>query len=199
MIRRSRVTTGFHRLSLFLAVPFLLGAVGTAVSIWFSTDGGYVPDTSATPPLTVSSRQVVSGPWDLYAKQDKNDQNTVQITVDTGPHRTFVIRFTRLLADKAKADTQLLNSIVDSIALFEKRRGSVLLASEQLEVSDIALVQEDESKRKFGWQNWTHLKRGFDWQRLAVAGGIAGFAIFIYALTRALGWVIDGFVSRPKD
>jgi hypothetical protein len=38
---------------LVLAIPLLLGALGTAISAWFSDDGPIVPDPSATPPLRI--------------------------------------------------------------------------------------------------------------------------------------------------
>jgi hypothetical protein len=57
---RSRVITGFHRLGILLAIPLLVGAIGTAISAWFSDNGPYVPDPSTTPPLQVTLQSKAS-------------------------------------------------------------------------------------------------------------------------------------------
>jgi sterol desaturase/sphingolipid hydroxylase (fatty acid hydroxylase superfamily) len=48
----------------------------------------------------------------------------------------------------------------------------------------------------FAW--FSNGGRGFYWEGAAWAGGLAVFAIFIYIVARAVGWVIDGFVSKPE-
>jgi hypothetical protein len=47
---RSRTVIGFHRLGVVLAVPLLLGALGTAISGSFSSNGPVVPDQTANSP-----------------------------------------------------------------------------------------------------------------------------------------------------
>jgi hypothetical protein len=85
-----------------------------------------------------------------------------------------------------------------SLTTFERRRGAVISADEQPVLVGTFLLQEvGESRSNYSY--WTHLKRGFDWDRTVLAGGIAGFAVFIYMVARALGWVIDGFVTQRNS
>ena len=189
----SRVVTGFHRLGIVLAGTVLLAALGTAISAWFSDDGPDVPDPSSAVPLTV------------YTPKDQADirerihakklESIYQFEVDTGPIRTFA--FYPTMAGQPSTPQQTVSNILESIMNFERRRGIILNAQEQPLVVGDVFVQEVE-KPQYGYRRWTHLKHGFDWQRIAVAGGIAAFAVFIYVVARLLGWVIDGFVSRAE-
>jgi hypothetical protein len=109
--------------------------------------------------------------------------------------------FTFYRADPSKsqsgtiADDEAMFAAIRSIMVFERRRGDVIAADEQPVLVGNFLVQMTEDSG-FGWK---HLKRGFDWERAALAGGIAAFAVLIYLLARALGWVIDGFASQTES
>lgn len=232
----SRLITGFHRLGLVLAVPFLLGAIGTAISGWFSDDGPYVPDPNAIVPMQIILKAQTpfeqamealrradaagnvedarrhakiakrlkptndpDAPWD-------NDPELVgTYELEMGPVRTFNLYQYPQVQQKGESvdgESEVAdpsNEIFTSIVKFERRRGSVLLAEEQPILVGGILVQEDIAARN-PWggsqRSWTHLARGFDWDRIEIAGLLAAFAAFLYIVARALGWVIDGFVSR---
>jgi hypothetical protein len=82
---------------------------------------------------------------------------------------------------------------------FERQRGQVLVAAEQPALVGPVLAQEDETKREDACRNWTHLRRGFDMGPLGWAALLAAGAIIVYSLARALGWMIDGFVTPRPD
>ena len=122
------------------------------------------------------------GPWCNYL------QSEIPALLPTGP-----------IIDQppgSGVDRSDVNILFQSIISFEKNRGAVISAKEQPVLVGNILVQEDESKRKSSYNEWIHLKRGFDWNRINLAGFIAFFSALLYSLARALGWVIDGFVSR---
>ena len=198
--KKSRVITGFHRLGLFFAVPLLLGALGVAVSAWFSDDGPYVPDpTAPAPPLKVVTRPHVSNLqtmtndelWLGYAISNGGVQSNAfkKINLNTGPQRTFV--FYQMPSEYRQGrpapnenDEAVVALIGNSFILFDKSRGAVLLAKEQPILVGDVLVEEIEGDRKFSFRPWKHLTRGFDWERLAVAAGLAAFAVFAYHFAR---------------
>ena len=188
--RRSRVVTGFHRVGLVLAVPVFLAAMGVAVTAWFSEDGAYIPDPTSTPPEVV----LLQGRIDPIAGIGKDTEGTYRISVGDRPVRTFVIRPDRPPSKPLEKDA-LIGLVLESIFAFERARGAVLLANEQpIKVGDIALVQEDETARTSSGSRWTHLRRGLDWGRTYWAAGVAAFALLLYLIARAVGWVLDGFM-----
>jgi hypothetical protein len=204
--KRSRVITGFHRLGLVLAVTVLLGALGTAISAWFSNDGLVIADpTESPPPLTVYTPEDRWQGARLFTPKDQADirerirtkklGSISKHEMDTGPVRTFAFYPTR---DGQTSTQESALNILASIAAFERRRGGVLSAQEQPVLVGDVFVQEAEIAR-FPYLRWTHLKNAFDWQRMVIAGVIAAFAAFIYIVARMLGWVIDGFVSRTES
>jgi hypothetical protein len=177
-----------------LAVPLLLGALGIAISGWFSNDGPYVADPAASsPPLTAFTPREQEDIRDRI--RTKKLESITNLKIDTGPARIFALYPTRSGQTAAK---ETYDNIVTSIAAFERQRGAVLSALEQPVLIGDVFVQETEGA-KFPYLRWTHLKRGFDWERMAWAGGVAAFAVLIYLIARALGWVIDGFVSRTES
>lgn len=202
----SRVTTGFHRLGLVLAVTLLLGALGRAISAWFSNDGPVVADPAASsPPLTVYTPKDHWQGAKLFTSKDQTDirdrirtkklESISKQEMDTGPIRTFAFYPTQ--GGQTSTQEPAIN-IFASIAAFERQRGGVLSALERPVLVRDVFVQEAEGMR-YPFLHWTHLARGFDWTRMAAAGVIAAFAALIYIVARALGWVIDGFVSRTEN
>jgi hypothetical protein len=84
-----------------------------------------------------------------------------------------------------------------SLTAFEAQRGSVLQAAEMPVQVGKFLVQEVEADRSEIYLRWKHLKRGFDTERLWCAGALVAVGVFLFLVARALGWIIDGFVTRP--
>lgn len=213
--KRSRIIIGFHRLGLVLAVPLLVGAFGTAISAWFSNEGPFVPDPRATPPEQVVLRAQTGDINKMSDDEQRVEANRkliletkatpiVKVRVDTGAERLFLLYWDSIGTIQHEPIIKdglaniVIESVIDSITQFERRRGAILLASEQPVLVGDILAQANETDRKFSYLRWTHLTSGFDWQRLALAGSIAAFAAFIYIVVRAISWVIDGFMPRPE-
>jgi hypothetical protein len=149
-----------------------------------------VDEKAALLSATRERRRILNGEVESFKKTE----------VDAGKIRTFA--FYR--ADLAKpqpgknADDEATFAAVRSIMVFERRRGEVIAADEQPVLVGNLLVQMTEDKG-LPYHGWKHLKHGFDWERMAWAGALAAFALLIYVLARALGWVIDGFLSQPES
>src|SRR5262245_44842910 len=131
--------------------------------------------------------------------RDGKTNRLIKIEMDTGPHRTFSLYpSTPQQAKPSNINDPLILSVIGSITSFEKSRGSVLAANEQPILVGNIVALEDATQRTHTYSRWSHLKSGFDWNRINIAGIIGAIAIFIYALARGLGWVIDGFVAKPE-
>lgn len=203
---KSRVVTGFHRLGVVVAAPVLLGALAIAISSIFSEDGPVVPDPTASPAFAIQTLAdpARSGAERIVAQQlaiarahvrmgDTGVATTIQ--ADTGPVRTFTLYWADGRANDEEVGEDTRKTVLSSLAAFEKKRGSVLNAGEQPLLVGPFLVQEAEDKREQTWRSWTHLTRGFDYERLMWAGVSAAAAILIYLFARAVGWIADGFVT----
>jgi hypothetical protein len=238
---RSRTVTGFHRLGVVLAVPVLLGALGVAISAWFSKDGPIIADTAIkeTPlPVTLAKPDntppfppgfVLDKPASLaglrkqypkyshlmdiqladklhstfYSDLPKADfykkvglpTPFTTVAVSAGPTRTFAFYWADPTKPGQTSGDDTVRDVLGSLFAFETQRGSVVSAGEQPILVGEVLLKEIED-RKSDYLDWTHLKHGFDWTRVAWASAIAAFALLMYLVARALGWVIDGFVSK---
>ena len=122
-------------------------------------------------------------------------------SIQTGPIRIFAFYRPDPFADlvtkvppKKEAEDTLL-----SIIRFEQRRGSLLSAEEQPIMVGNFVVQERSDQRRSDFLRWTHLKRGFDWERTYLAAGLAAFSLLTYLIARAVSWVLDGFMSKAEN
>jgi hypothetical protein len=207
----SRVVTGFHRLGLLLSAPLLLAAVVVAVFAFVSKDGPVVADGAAT---ESALRIVLANQASQNVNEMTNEEqiaavgralvsqgapSIATIEVDTGPIRTFDFYWAfPKKTGQDSLDEKTTTAVLRAIASLERRRGAVISAGEQpIRVGDVMVRESSARQRPFN--DWTHLKRGFNWEIAAWAAGLAGFAFLIYILARALGWVMDGFISKPEN
>jgi hypothetical protein len=65
--------------------------------------------------------------------------------------------------------------------------------------NDRAALRRRLAERPQPYTDWTHLKRGFSWETAGWAAALAAVAMMVYIMARALGWVIDGFVSNAQN
>jgi hypothetical protein len=213
MTTRSRVVIGFHRLGLLLAAPFFLGALGTAVYAFIGNNGPIIPDPGTEPPLRIRlATEVSHGATEMTndelvtaaarALVNQGASSIATTEVDTGPIRTFA--FYRVFPNRGRdrglestLDDDAKKAVLMSITSFERQRGEVLSLNEQpVRVGDVMVREIAERQR--GYTAWTHLKHGVSFEIAAGAGGLAVLALLFYALARALGWVMDGFISKPE-
>ena len=212
MKSESRVVRGFHRLGLLLAVPLLLAAAGFAVFACFSNGGPVVADP-AEPKSTLrivlatqtssdvnkmTNEELVAATGRALVSQGAAS-TIANIDVEMGPIRTFEFYWANPKTPASKPpDEEMVADVLTSITEFERRRGAVISAREQpVLVGDLVVLEAGERKQPY--RTWTHLKHGFHWEPVWWAAGLAAFAILIYVISRALGWVIDGFVSKPES
>ena len=206
--KRSRTVIGFHRLGLVLATPLLLAAAVVTIFVCFSNNGPVVPDPSSQNPSRVvlatqsSSNVNEMSTNELVAAHGRTlirngaIEKIATIEVDTGPIRTFEFYWPdpRL---KSAADEKTIQAVLTDITSFERRRGAVISANEQPALVGDLMVREAGDRRQ-PYNSWTHLKRAFNWEGLLPPLGLVGLALVLYVVARALGWVIDGFVSKPE-
>jgi hypothetical protein len=210
----SKAVRGFNRLGLVLAVPVLIAALVILVIALLSNDGPIVADpTAKAPPLpvrTVTSEGSYGSGWEgstnlanIDAERERarirtgDNKSFTAITIETGPVRTFAFYWVEPTKQN-RVSEEMVSAVVESIGSFERRRGVVISAKEQPVLVGWNILVRESAEPQRTYVAWSHLKRGFDWEKASLAGALAAFAILIYLIARALGWIVDGFISDPE-
>jgi hypothetical protein len=175
----------------------------------FANDGPVVADAAATdtPLRVVLATQTSSKVGEMTNEElvaaigrasirDGAARSIGTIEVHTGPIRTFEFyRANPKQTGQSVLDDENTKAVLTSITSFERKRGAVMSANEQPVLVGDVMVRE-VAERQQPYTDWTHLKRGFSWETVAWAAALGALAMLVYVVARALGWVIDGFVSR---
>ncbi len=190
--RTSRIVTGFHRLGIVLALPFVLAAIAFCGFAFVSSNGPYVPDPTAKPKETVLLIGSYAGPNSVLLKQSFPFKTDIEF--DTGPIRKFSIFFKQDMSGTSAKSDEGIGLVLRSVIDFEKQRGAVLRPNElPAQIGAVGFIEEPPNGRQNEYLKWTHLKRGIDRDQFLYALISLALGIIVFAMARAFGWIMDGF------
>jgi hypothetical protein len=202
---RSRVTVGFHRVGIVLAVPLLAAAAIAAVWQWQHPSG---PLEMVLP---VGSLGYGFGDdADAAAQRVMTDQRRVGFNVPDGMMvvgmplgtvRHNGTEWTRFqLPDGreigiASTDSKKIGDIGRDFLLAEAKMGRVFSDKDAINFEGVTVAFLDPwNQDPTVTPPWQHQQRDWTIALLSLCAGLA-----VYIIMRALGWIINGFVARPND
>jgi hypothetical protein len=200
---RSRVTVGFHRIGIVLAVPLLAVAAIAAIMQWREPTGPLVTvppegtlifgfgddaDDAAKQAIAAQRRAGMDVPYGMMV---------VGLPLETVRHdnadwTNFQLPDGRRIGI-ASTDPKKVGEVARDFLLFEGERGRAFTDKDTVSFEDVPvafLSPWDEFVP--ATPPWQHRQR--DWS-LALLGLGAGLAAYI--VMRVTGWVINGFAARP--
>jgi hypothetical protein len=200
----SRAVVGFNRLGVVLAAPFLLIAAVLAFLQWQNPTGRpKVPDGAiartfddpAEPAKQLIAKQRAAG-FDLPA-------GFMLVGISIGTTRKDGVDWTKFqLADGreigiASTEAKKASEIVEKFLLREQVAGREFGEKDQIEIDGVrvAFLNASDSLPMAPWLGspWGR-ERDWSWPLLSLCLGVG-----LYLATRALGWVIDGFLGSRGE
>jgi hypothetical protein len=213
----SRLTTGFHRIGLVVAVPCLMAAVVMAWAEWESPSGPLKP--FGFPKKVFVAQQNADMPaenrkiFDLLRKDQeaagvRNEPDVIvgRVLKDSTEADPNQPEATRVSSDKwtlfllRDGREVIINSVeFNDVAeatigfLVEEKKGRSFKWNDQMEFEGIRAVFADQSKA-VSMAKWpfSDRQRQPDWF-LAITAALIG--IGFYGAMRSIAWVINGFVE----
>lgn len=163
----------------------LICVAGIAWSGWY--DGKTVPDPSTDSDLRVLTTQMRDR-TSLAADPDRAQirAGTLQPVgtrwLWTGTQRTFIVYLSSQTATSSDVDAAIADGFAN-LKKWERRRGQLLLASEQpAQVGTILFLEA--TPRRFTQFGWTHLNHLYDPSRLLLAIFVGCLALLAYVAIR---------------
>jgi len=202
---RSRVTVGFHRVGIVLAVPLLAAAAIAAVWQWQQPTGplvmvppegtlawGFGDDADAVAQRIMTEQQragfnspagmmVVGAPLGTVRH---NDAEWTKLQLPDG--REIGI---------ASTDSKKIGPIGRDYLLAEAKMGRVFTDKDTINFDGVGVAYLNDFDQFIpDTPPWQRKQR--DWA-IALSALCAGFGVYI--VMRALGWIINGFTGRPMN
>jgi hypothetical protein len=185
-----RVTVGFHRMGLAIGVPFVLAAFAPPLIQLFDPGGPPVPDPASRP----AQRFLVAG--EPGASIDRVDPSLLP----ESNGKTYGIKFDtdgRELFLTAQKETMLAAALEDFSAE-ERRRGKLFQPTDMpIWIGEVKVEYKPENRMPSSYMV-SHLKRSFDWSMVGLSALLLAAAGFVYAIARAIAWIIEGFVGGDR-
>jgi hypothetical protein len=202
MNRRSRLLVGFHRLGVVLAAPFLVGAIALAVLQWQNPSG---PLTMVMPAGTIAWG--FGDDLDDAGKQILSEQRRAGFDVPDGMmvvgvplgnvrHENADWTKWRLSDGReigvASTDSKKSDEIARKFLLAEKKAGHLFTdKDEPISIDGVRVTYLNPFYQfPLAQSPWLQKQRDWTWALVVLCLGLAA-----YIIVRAIGWVIDGFVS----
>jgi hypothetical protein len=201
---RSRAAVGFHRLGIVLGAPCLAAAITLAILQWKNPTGPLVtvPPTGAVGYFYDQDKFIEDAANEILDQQRRDGLEApagmMIVGLPMGTVRFDNSDWTKFqLVDGRKigvasTDKTKASETARDFLLGEKRLGRDFVdTDEPINIDNVRVTFLGEWAPKWAVNSpWLHKAR--DWT-LALAAFCAGVAA--YTIMRALGWVIDGFVS----